>query len=154
MNNFCTSCGSRLENGSKFCTMCGAGIKENKKRKSYCTGCGKELESNAYFCTSCGKQVNNNLSYINMNRVELPVSNNIPVGKSRNDAIILAFVLGVFGAHNFYLGYYPKAILQLCLTICSLFIFSPMIFLWGVVEGFLILTNNIDKDANGNPLVS
>lgn len=71
--------------------------------------------------------------------------------KSRVAAGLLGILLGGFGAHNFYLGYTNKAILQLVLTIFTCGIAS----LWGLVEGILILTKNENylTDANGVPLV-
>ena len=61
---------------------------------------------------------------------------------------MLGILLGGFGAHNFYLGYTGKAVLQLVLTLCSCGIAS----LWGFIEGILILTGSIATDANGVPL--
>jgi TM2 domain-containing membrane protein YozV len=71
--------------------------------------------------------------------------------KSRVAAGLLGILLGGFGAHNFYLGYTNKAILQLVLTIFTCGIAS----IWGLVEGILILTKNENylTDANGVPLV-
>ena len=68
--------------------------------------------------------------------------------KSKVAAGVLGILLGGFGAHNFYLGYTGKAVLQLVLTLCSCGIAS----LWGFIEGILILTGSIGTDANGVPL--
>ncbi|CAB4930117.1 unannotated protein [freshwater metagenome] len=78
----------------------------------------------------------------------------VPAGyqpKSRVAAGLLGILLGGFGAHNFYLGYTNKAILQLVLTIFTCGLAS----LWGLVEGILILTKNENflTDAYGVPLV-
>lgn len=83
-----------------------------------------------------------------------PAVSTAPAGyqpKSRVAAGLLGILLGGFGAHNFYLGYTNKAILQLVLTIFTCGLAS----LWGLVEGILILTKNENflTDASGVPLV-
>lgn len=54
--------------------------------------------------------------------------------------------------HNFYLGYTGKAVAQLLITLLSCGIFSFVSAIWGLIEGILILTGDINKDAEGNPL--
>jgi hypothetical protein len=68
--------------------------------------------------------------------------------KSRTIAGLLGLILGAVGAHRFYLGYYVIGILQLIVTVVTL----GFGLLWGFIEGFLILTGNINKDAKGRPL--
>lgn len=152
--NYCTSCGNKLREGASFCTKCGKSLKVEKR---FCTACGKELNENEKFCTACGKSVDSsNLNQVNTqtnNQVQLPIVIDKPVGKTRTTAAVLAIFFGMFGVHNFYLGFYQKAAFQLCLTLLSFFLFSPMIALWGIVEGILIISNNIDKDAKGNLLI-
>lgn len=61
--------------------------------------------------------------------------------------IILAFVVGAIGVHNFYAGYYKRGWTQAVLTIVSpLFAFLPLVLTagWAFVE--LMLVN---KSANG-----
>ena len=54
---------------------------------------------------------------------------------------------GGLGVHNFYLGYTGKGIAQICLSFCC-----GIGYIWGLIEGIMIFTGNIDKDANGIPL--
>jgi len=54
----------------------------------FCRGCGKELHDSAHTCPSCGA-------------VQRPV---LTQGRNRITAAVLAFFLGGFGAHKFYLG--------------------------------------------------
>lgn len=64
---------------------------------------------------------------------------------------LLAWFLGVFGAHNFYAGYTKRAIAQLLLTLFSwVLLFIPLfvVQLWAL--GDLCFVN---KDARGNPFV-
>lgn len=114
--------------------------------KKFCSNCGNELAEGADVCTKCGKMVN--------------ASNAASGSKNKIVAAVLAFFLGTFGAHNFYLGHTSKAVTQLVLTIIgyitlifligSLFIMATGI--WAFIEFIMILTGSI-KDSDGNALV-
>ncbi|QGU01898.1 TM2 domain protein [Corynebacterium kalinowskii] len=77
-------------------------------------------------------------------------------------AALLAFFLGGWGAHNFYLGNTNRAVMQLIGTILGLFtawliigFFILMaIGIWVLVEFVMILAGSspYDRDANGVPL--
>lgn len=75
-----------------------------------------------------------------------------PNAKSKLAAGILGILLGVLGVHNFYLGYIGKAVAQLLLTLLSCGFLSFIPFIWGIIEGILLLTGNITTDGQGNPL--
>ena len=86
--------------------------------------------------------------------------NVIPDAKSKIVAGLLGIFLGCFGAHNFYLGFTQKAVIQLICTIVG-FVLSCIgigvfivlgIEIWGLVEGIMVLTGSINKDARGIPL--
>ncbi len=68
--------------------------------------------------------------------------------KSRTIAGLLGLILGAVGAHRFYLGYYVIGVLQIIFFAVTL----GFGLIWGFIEGFLILTGNINKDAKGRPL--
>jgi TM2 domain-containing membrane protein YozV len=80
--------------------------------------------------------------------------------KSKIIAGLLGIFLGAFGAHNFYLGYTQKAVIQLVATIVGILLscigigaFIVLgIEIWGLIEGIMILTGNIKTDGKGNPL--
>ena len=110
----------------------------------FCSNCGNELNEGADICLKCGKIVNEN---INVN-----IKTN-PNAKSKIAAGILGIILGCFGVHNFYLGFTGKAVAQLLITILSCFVLSPVSAVWGLIEGIMILTGSIDKDAKGIKLV-
>lgn len=74
-------------------------------------------------------------------------------GKSKLIAALLGIFLGPFGAHNFYLGYTTKAVIQLCITFLTCGIGAIVTFIWGIIEGIMILTGSISVDAKGIPLV-
>jgi TM2 domain-containing membrane protein YozV len=64
--------------------------------------------------------------------------------KSRTTFILLGIFLGAFGAHNFYAGYKGRAIAQLAITICTVFICSIISWIWAIVEVCIV-----DRDARG-----
>ena len=64
--------------------------------------------------------------------------------KNRMGFMILGALLGPFGAHNWYAGYYKKAAAQLAITVLTLGFGSPMSWLWAIID---ICT--IDRDSSG-----
>lgn len=112
----------------------------------YCSNCGKELKSDADICLQCGKIINNNTNN--------QYNNYDPNAKSKVVAGILGILLGCFGVHNFYLGYTSRGIAQVLISVLSCFILSPISAIWGLIEGILILTGNIDCDAEGRKLTN
>lgn len=67
-------------------------------------------------------------------------------------AVLLAFFLGGFGGHNFYLGYTTKGIIQVILTITV--IGAPISGIWAFIEFIMILarSGSYAYDAQGQPL--
>lgn len=108
---------------------------------NYCFNCGKKVNEVQDVCLNCGVNLKKDKKIDNVN------------GKSKITAGILGIFLGCFGVHNFYLGYNGKAIAQLLITLLSLFLLSWISAIWGLIEGILILTGNIKKDASGNDLI-
>lgn len=108
---------------------------------NYCFNCGKKVNEVQDVCLNCGVNLRKNKKIDNVN------------GKSKITAEILGIFLGCYGVHNFYLGYNGKAIAQLLITLLSLFLLSWVSAIWGLIEGILILTGNIKKDASGNDLI-
>jgi TM2 domain-containing membrane protein YozV len=68
--------------------------------------------------------------------------------KSRLAAGLLGIFLGGFGIHRFYLGYVGIGIAQIAVTLIT----CGVGIIWGFIDGILILTGTINKDAKGNPL--
>ena len=108
----------------------------------FCQNCGVELNEIQDICLKCGVKVNNTTKTVN----------NDPTAKSKMAAGLLGIFLGVFGVHNFYLGYTGKAVAQLLITVLSCFILSPVSAIWGLIEGILILAGNMNTDASGKLL--
>lgn len=124
---------------AKFCTNCGNSVEENQKM---CLNCGSAIKNNSIEIS----RKDNHSSYSNSDENHAP--------KSKILAGILAIILGSFGVHNFYLGYKSKGFIQLAITIISCFNLSFITGAWALVEGIMILTGAIDKDAYGNTLIN
>lgn len=151
---YCKNCGNALNIGDNVCTNCGTSAGQGS---NHCSNCGTQATPGANVCIACGQPLNSiaNANVFNGNP-------NVVIAKSRIAAGILGILLGVFGAHNFYLGYTKKAVIQLgctilgfilsCIGIGALIVFG--IEVWGIVEGVFILTGKVNVDANGNPLTN
>lgn len=138
---FCRSCGKDLLEQAIACTICG---KAPLAGQSFCWKCGSETQEQAVVCVRCG---------VALSSVKQGTKSKIVAG-------ILGILLGGWGVHNFYLGYIGKGIGQLVLWLVGLSLafigigFFMMIgaWIWGMVEGVLILTGSIKTDGAGNPL--
>ncbi len=135
---FCKNCGNPMDPNAVVCVRCGCargtGI-------SYCPNCGSPTAPGAAVCLKCGSAL-----------TTAPVTGD----KSKMAAGLLGIFLGSLGIHNFYLGYTSKAVAQLLLTLIGSFITCGISAvaceIWGLVEGIMILTGKIDKDAKGMAL--
>ena len=83
----------------------------------------------------------------------------VPLGysqKSKLAAGIMGILVGIFGVHNFYLGYTGKAVAQLLLTLLGSIITCGLaavaVWIWSLVEGIMILTGGIKVDGHNVPL--
>lgn len=82
-----------------------------------------------------------------------------PGQKSKLAAGLFGIFLGALGVHNFYLGYTGKAVAQLLLTLLGWILLGigPIAaYIWGLVEGILIISSaygsNWHKDGQGMEL--
>ena len=124
----------------------------------FCTNCGQQLEDGQTQCMNCGNIIGSAQPQ-SSNTNNQGSSNQNYTGNGQQKSKLAAGLLGIFvgslGVHNFYLGYQSKAIAQLLLTLvgwiaCGI---GPVIAsIWGLVEGIMILTGSINKDASGQPL--
>ena len=112
----------------------------------YCSNCGAEIKNGAEFCSKCGSKTGANKT------TAQTVNNTANAPKSKMAAGLLGIFLGYLGIHNFYLGYNGKAIAQLLMTVLSCGLLFFVTWLWGFIEGILILTGSVSTDAEGNPL--
>ncbi len=145
---FCKNCGAMLQEGANVCTQCGAPVGAGNQ---YCFNCG-QCSDGAPFCSNCGAPQN-----ASGRPGQQTPPGGMPYGqpKSKLAAVILAFLLGTLGIHNFYLGYTNKGIAQLLLTLIGGWLCGAgaiVAGIWALVEAVQLLTGSIDRDANGVPL--
>lgn len=129
---YCRNCGSEIDPNAAICVKCGFAKGTGTK---YCANCGQETAAGAEVCVNCGFAIDNTPNI------------DPSTQKSKMAAGLFGIFLGGLGVHNFYLGFTGKAIAQIVLSCCF-----GIGAIWGLIEGILILTGNIDKDANGVPL--
>lgn len=133
---YCKNCGNTMEDLAVVCVKCGV---PKGQGTSFCQNCGEATAPGAAVCTSCGAALLNNA---------VPAEG----AKSKMAAGLLGIFLGAFGVHNFYLGFTGKAVAQLLITVLSCGMLSFASWIWGLVEGIMILTGSIKTDAKGNLL--
>lgn len=127
---FCRNCGKEVAEQAVMCVSCGC---PPKSGKGFCQNCGIETNPSAEVCVKCGVKLATAIS---------------GEAKSKLAAGLLGIFLGGFGIHRFYLGYVGLGIAQIIVTLVT-FGFGAI---WGFIEGILILTGSMDKDAQGRPL--
>jgi TM2 domain-containing membrane protein YozV len=115
----------------------------------FCPKCGKETSENQAFCASCGASLSEAAS-----QGSAPAAGISP--KSRLATTLLAWFLGYFGAHRFYIGKTGTAIVMLVLGIvgiplCFVFVGIPIVIgvaVWSLVDFIIAVTGNM-KDKDG-----
>lgn len=68
--------------------------------------------------------------------------------KNRKLAAVLGLLFGAIGLHRIYLGFYGIGIAQILLTLIT----GGYGVMWGFIEGVLLMTGHIYKDAKGRHL--
>lgn len=154
---------------ARTCPRCGAVITDDASR--FCTTCGGALEvaqqpqqpvnDQSMNYQQQQQPVNNqNMNYqqpqqgYNPNpgyqqpQQQYQQQNYGTEQKSKLVAGLLGLFLGAWGVHNFYLGNTGRGVAQIIVTIVTCGIGA----LWGLIEGIMILTGSINKDAKGIPL--
>lgn|ERR1035437_1164620 len=141
---FCRNCGIQLGEQAVVCVGCGVGAGTGNR---FCYNCGGTVDPVAAVCLKCG------VALVRAN----PAGWGPGAPKSKMVAGLLGIFLGAFGIHRFYLGYTVIGVIQVLVTVviglitCGIGVLAGSI--WGFIEGILILTGQIDKDAQGRPLI-
>ncbi len=112
---FCRNCGKELIGAPEICLSCGA---KPLVGSSFCQACGTATNPLAEICIKCGAQL--------LKAEAVDVS-----PKSRLAVTLLAWFLGEFGAHRFYLGKIGTAIAML-FTLGGLGIWALIDFIYAV----------------------
>jgi uncharacterized Zn finger protein (UPF0148 family) len=203
---FCTKCGTQLNEGSVFCSRCGgraapvaeqAGAVVGQSQETgevypkfrpaatllFCTRCGTQLTAGSAFCSRCGTRVSPVTEQVAA-VVAPPQATGELSPKSRLAATLLScpwLIVGLFGAHRFYIGKIGTAVIMLLLGVASvicqlgamsvaiaqpdepdpppLFVFFWLlsgVFLaaagiWALVD-FIIAASGNFKDRQGKPI--
>jgi len=149
---YCKNCGKQI-GGGEICKDCQAILGTTVVSNGEKFDVVQEVNTNPNKISYSEDVYTNNNTYTNTtaNSNQYSSQRN-PNAKSKVAAGIFGILLGVFGVHNFYLGYTGKAIAQLLMTILSCGALSFISGLWGFIEGIIILTGGM-TDANGNELV-
>jgi TM2 domain-containing membrane protein YozV len=113
----------------------------------FCPKCGKEVPEGSAYCPNCGAAMNGSAE---ATPSDVSNASSAAVEKSALAAGLLGIFLGVYGVHNFYLGYTSKAVGQLILGLTI--VGAPVSAIWGLVEGIMLLTGEIRVDGNGHPI--
>jgi len=116
---FCRNCGKELTGTPEFCLNCGA---KPIAGNNFCHACGSQTNPQMEICPKCGA------------RLVKGIAEEISP-KSRLATTLLAFFLGEFGAHRFYLGKIGTAIAML-FTLGGLGIWALIDFIFAV-SGFM-----------------
>ena len=131
-----------------------------------CPNCGGTIHPGANRCQKCGSYVEQPAAASAAPQPPVPPAAPQPQPptsppKSKLTAGLLGIFLGAWGVHRFYLGHTGIGVAQLVLTLVGLlticcFYGLPIIaaWIWGLIEGILILTGQINQDAWGRPLTS
>jgi TM2 domain-containing membrane protein YozV/ribosomal protein L40E len=158
---FCRNCGAQVSEQAAFCTGCGAGTGAGNK---FCYHCGAQADPAASVCIKCGVALYGApaaapgpppAGYPGAVPGGYPGAPPNPL-KSKLVAGLLGIFVGCFGIHRFYLGYNTIGVIQVLVTVVGGIITCGVGWLagwiWGLVEGILILTGSINRDAQGRPL--
>ena len=144
---YCKNCGKKLDDETRdICRECEANLNTSKVMEDDNVEVIKEVGNN-------NNNTNSNNNF-NSNTYTNTSYNSQGTGsrKSKIAAGLFGIFLGAFGVHNFYLWYTGKAVAQLLITVLSCGVLSFVSYIWAFIEGILILTGSIDKDAMGVPL--
>ena len=136
----------------------------------FCRNCGAQTDDNAQFCIRCGASLQSGEGdAAPPPPFEAPPPPPPPPGatpwtapppglaepKQKLVAALLGILLGWIGIHRFYLGYTTIGIIQLCLGLAGMLtcgITTIAAWIWGIVDGVMILTGSLRTDAHGVPL--
>ncbi len=154
---FCRNCGKELIGTPEICMSCGA---RPMAGNSFCQACGAKTNPLAEICIKCGVRIGKTEAKVKAAAVAGEVS-----PKSRLAATLLAWFLGVFGAHRFYLGKIGSAIGMLVLSViyfASFFFWAAgwwgvavfgyacitAVGIWAFIDFLIAVTGNM-KDSEG-----
>lgn len=156
---FCRNCGTPADDAAQFCTNCGASLKvesaavnppapapEYPVPDTVPLGAADPVPPPPFGASGTYTPPQSGSPY---------PSAVVREPKQKLVAALLGIFLGWIGIHRFYLGYNTIGIVQLILGILGIFtcgVTSIASWIWGIIDGVLILTGKIRTDAQGVPL--
>lgn len=138
---FCVSCGSMVDDTAAFCPKCGGRTGAAPAGTPPPAPAAGPASTPGAFPGPAAAPA------------PAPIAGSAP--KSKIAAALLGIFLGCFGVHRFYLGYKTIGIIQLVLGLAGILtcgITTIASGIWGLVDGIMILTGSINRDAQGQPL--
>ena len=143
---FCRNCGKELIGSPEICLSCGA---KPLGGNSFCQACGNQTNPLAEICIKCGARL-----------AKVDAAEASP--KSRLATTLLAWFLGTFGAHRFYLEKFGTAVTMLLLGIVGWAtiwiygigaIFLAAVGIWALID-FIMAVAGAMKDREGKPITN
>lgn len=107
---YCRNCGKPVTGLPEFCPGCGA---RPHAGSTFCSNCGSQTDPLAEVCLKCGAR---------LSRLAPDISS-----KSRTVLVLLAYFLGIFGAHRFYAGRTRSAVIMLVLPILGIIAYAAFV---------------------------
>jgi TM2 domain-containing membrane protein YozV len=121
----------------------------------FCSKCGTQLNEGSSFCSKCGAPVGPIVGQVQLAEGISP--------KSQLATSLLAWFLGEFGAHRFYVGKNETAVVMLAIglaaggdyPIWALLVIGALLYfavwVWSVIDFIIAVTGNF-KDKQGKPI--
>ena len=127
---FCRNCGKEVSQNAVACMNCGCAPTIGDK---FCPNCGQAINKGQVVCIKCGTALNQ-------------AQQTTQGTKSRTTAALLAFFLGAFGAHEFYLGNMASAGIRLGVTLIGGMIGLGFIMcIIGIIEAIMYWTKSDEQ---------
>jgi TM2 domain-containing membrane protein YozV len=144
--------------GTQMCPMC---RQQPMAGWQYCWHCGQRLDFGVVSCPTCTAEQPawappTMAAPVYGGAAPYPAVYGVGPPKSKVAAALLAFFLGAFGAHRFYLGHAGLGVTMLLVAIVGGFltlgVATIVVGVWAFIDFILILTGGI-RDSQGRELV-
>ncbi|MBR2402417.1 MAG: NINE protein [Lachnospiraceae bacterium] len=116
----CRHCG--LEYKTDEAVMCPRCQAPKGKGTNFCPFCGEQVTPEQKICVNCGVEM---------------ATYGVGGVKSKIAAGLLGIFLGAYGVHNFYLGYYKRAVVQLVLTLLGYGLYIGSVVSFALSAGYM-----------------
>jgi TM2 domain-containing membrane protein YozV len=131
-----------------ICTSCGSSL--TPSRAVVCPVCSKASPRSAKISSVCGDDIGSGRRDASGFTSTAANQRSVKEETSRGMFIMLGVLLGLFGIHNFYAGYYGKGALQSLITVAL----GP-IYIGIIITGIWVLIDllTVRHDSDGNRMV-